>query len=120
MTKLIDLKLGADGDMAFERGDLVLTDDLAQAVAVRLRFIRREWFLDSRAGLPYLETILGRGRNLGHVRSAYRAGALETPGIAAVRSVELSLTRATRELSVAIEMQAETGEVLTVAAGTVF
>jgi len=38
-------------------------DAIAQVIAIRLKILAGEWFLDKRLGIPYLSQILGKKRN---------------------------------------------------------
>jgi hypothetical protein len=56
-----DLKLNTDGDLAVEEYDLALVTDAArvrQQLQIRLRFFKKEWFLDMNFGVPWFQDIL--------------------------------------------------------------
>lgn len=113
----LDLQQTATGDLAFTNGDVTLVDDPAQRLAQRLRFVKGEWFLDATAGVPYLDTILKKGPNLGHVRSAFRAAILGTEGVSDVDELELDFDRNTRRLSLSFTALGPNGAATRVSIG---
>lgn len=75
--------LSPTGDYQFGRSGLFLTNTpeaVAQAVNTRLLLWAGEWFLDSREGTPYKESILGYGTQ-GTRDVAIRERILGTPGV---------------------------------------
>jgi hypothetical protein len=96
----LGLRLDADGDLDLTGGRLTLEDDVAQRVQRRLRLIRGEWFLDLDAGVPWLTDILGRGVNIGLIRSVLRDAILGTEGVSALRDFVLDFDRDDRRLRV--------------------
>lgn len=113
------LALGSDGDLQLDGARLarhaLTVDAIRQAVVVRLRTFRGEWFLDESTGLPYFRSILVKNPNTNLVRSLYRDALLTTPGVRSVESLELALDRGTRTLRVRFaattDLGALTGEV---------
>lgn len=113
MAGRIELQLGADGDLLFDSsGSLVISDNLAQRLATRLRLLLGEWFLDLSDGTPYLQTILVKSPDLGRIKAAFRDRILATEGVARVDSIDLSLNKTTRVLSVSFRARAETGALI--------
>lgn len=100
----MDLKLDSTGDLDITNGKLSLVDGLyriRQQGLIRLRFLKGEWFLDAREGMPYFQEILGVkpfSETLARTRS--RAALLGISGVLDVKSMEFELDGATRELSV--------------------
>jgi hypothetical protein len=90
----------ATGDLAFDDlGELVLVDGadaVAQEIQTRLRWWRGEWFLDTSRGVPYLESILVKGVTEATVRAILKGEIEAVPGVARVRSMVVSIDRATR------------------------
>lgn len=100
----MDFKIDtATGDIDLSTNDLVLLDHIeavAQHLRIRLRFFLGEWFLDQRVGIPYVEKILGKvGRRENVVRAIFRKVILTTPGVEALRSLDLTYTGETRLLT---------------------
>jgi hypothetical protein len=57
-----DWEIGTDGDLTLTSGDFVFVDEsyrVAQAVETTLRTLRGEWFLNTDAGVPYFQNVLG-------------------------------------------------------------
>lgn len=99
----MDLKLDTNGDLELGADDLVLVEDLdaiAQHLAIRFQFFRGDWFLDTRAGIPYYEQILRKAPDLNVVRSLFREVVLTTPGVLSINSFALDYELSTRTLSV--------------------
>jgi hypothetical protein len=63
---MMDFQL-QNNDIKISNGDICLCDSeidaTAQAIAIRLKTLAGEWFLDQNLGLPYLIQILGKKRN---------------------------------------------------------
>jgi len=99
----IDLLLGDGGDLAIDGGDLALTSGPAgtkQAIGIRLRFYREEWFADLDAGIPYYQEILVKNPSLAAARETYRRALLSAPGVTSIESLDLNFDTASRELEV--------------------
>lgn len=96
---MIDLRLDpGTRDMVFgsgPRGATIVPLDgaerVAQAVGIRLRTWLGEWFLDADHGVPYLEDILGKGRNPALVEAVLRAQILGVAGVDRIDEFGLSL-----------------------------
>ena len=59
-----DLLLDRYGDLVVnERGDITITDSVAQAIIVRLRWFFNEWRFAPQYGVPYFEEILIKNPN---------------------------------------------------------
>ena len=98
-----DFKIGADGDLVIENGDVVIVDGLAaigQHVAMRLRSFKGEWFLDQNFGVPYLQEVLGKGTPATRLRAIFQEIILGTAGVVSVDSMELDYDGATRTLTI--------------------
>jgi len=54
---MVDILLDKSGDIALINGKIQLTKDKAQAVKIRLKTIRGEYFLDVNIGVPYFTEI---------------------------------------------------------------
>ena len=54
-----DLEI-SNGDICLCSSDVAAT---AQMIAIRLKTMAGEWFLDTKLGLPYLTQVLGKKRN---------------------------------------------------------
>lgn len=109
-----DLLQTDSNDVAVVNNALVLTDGLQQVkqeLMQRLQTISGEWFLDTSVGLPYLTDMTQKGMKLSTAAQYFRNEINACPGVLAINKLELSLDNTTRRLSVAIEVQGETGEI---------
>lgn len=101
---MADLKLSTlddDLDLTGEQLSIVDGDDaIIQHLLIRLRLFKGEWFLDTRVGVPYYDSILVKNPNLVAIRSIFRNAILSTPGIASLDTLETSFDAATRKLTV--------------------
>ena len=98
-----DFKLDTFGELDLTTGDLVFVtgaDAVAQHLKIRLRFIRGEYFLDTRVGLPYYSQIWVKNPNLAAVETIYRRAIRETPGVDTLDRFDFSFDASTRELSI--------------------
>lgn len=84
-------------------------DAIHQDWISRLKFIRGEWFLDQRAGIPYFEEILVKQPNPARLRAIFHEATLTTPGIAEIKAFSLDLS-ATRVLTLDIDAVTDGGE----------
>ena len=112
---MADIKLDSEGDLFIDDdGSLVLVegdDAIAQHLAVRFRFIFKEWFLDQRIGVPMFEEILIKNPDLSLARALYNELILTTPGIASLETFSLMLS-ADRKLSITFRAKTTSGSVL--------
>lgn len=112
-TSIRTLKLGADGDLSIDGGQLEILpigiDAMAQNLRTRLQFFKGEWFLNEEIGIPYYQSIFIKGPNPNIVRGAFRDEVLGTPGVNTVDRLELNYSRATRKASVTIEASGSLG-----------
>lgn len=87
----MDFKLTPGGDLDLSTGDIQLTDDLAQAVAIRLRWFLEEWKLGPSLGLPFFQTILVKNPDLAAVSRVIRAEIMKVSGISGVIDLDVSV-----------------------------
>lgn len=63
---MMDFRL-RNNDLEINNGDISLcrddVDTTAQSIAIRLKTLAGEWFLDTNLGIPYLTQVLGKKRN---------------------------------------------------------
>lgn len=98
----------ADGELSLVSGP----DAIAQHLLIRLRFVRGEWFLDNRIGIPYYEQILLKNPNLVAIRGLYRLAILSTPGVEEMQDLELNFDRSRRTLELTFSAKIEGEEIL--------
>lgn len=74
-------------------------DRVRQGIITKLRLFTGEWFLDTEAGTPYLEQILGKRISLAGSIAAIRASILEVDGVDAITEFSYTFDRAQRRLT---------------------
>ena len=89
-----DLYLDADGQIAFVHD----AEAVGQHARCRLMTHRGEWFLDTAAGTPWLDRILGRRADLTLAESVIKAAIKGTDGVTGITSFDLRFRAATRGL----------------------
>lgn len=102
-----DLYLAADGNLAIVGNALAV----GQHVRQRLKTFEREWFLDTTAGVPWLDQILGKSYDPALAESVVKAEILETDGVTEITSFSVSFDRSTRGLIIkSVEVLSEYDE----------
>ncbi|MCK5641951.1 MAG: hypothetical protein KAJ19_14200 [Gammaproteobacteria bacterium] len=84
-------------------------DAIHQDWICRLKFIRGEWFLDQRAGIPYFEEVFVKQPNPARLRAIFYEATLTTPGIAEIKAFSLDLS-ADRILTIDVDAVTDGGE----------
>lgn len=109
-----DLAL-ANGDLKIADFDFALVDaeeQLLQSMAIRLRFFRGEWYLDTDAGLPYLTDIMVKGpETRSHVEALFKRAILNTPGVTGLKSFGMSFDAAQRTLKIEFSAESVYGQI---------
>lgn len=83
--------LAADGDWRFGKGRanyLRRSDAIRQSVVTRLRSFVDDWFLDTEAGLPWLD-LLGTRNNEAQILREIEQVVLATEGVRTIERLEL-------------------------------
>lgn len=89
--------------MTFGRGlSNIARDDeaVAQRVRTRLYLLFGEWFLNTDAGVPYLQRITAKPADLFYTESVIKKTILDTEGILAVTEFSMNFDRNTRRLTI--------------------
>ena len=101
---MIDIGLDpATGDIALVNKGAVLVrgvDQIAQNLAIRLRFFQQEWFLNMLAGLPYYQFFFVKDPNQIQVESFLLDEIANTRGVQEVTSFSSDYQGSTRRFSV--------------------
>lgn len=108
-----NLKLDADGDITLENGNLAFVADaeaLEQKIDCALALFQGEWFLDETVGVPYFQSILGKGRSLSVIREIFRTQLLAIRGVDEVLSLTVSQDRSARTVTVDWTVSSDLGE----------
>lgn len=89
-----DLYLTPDGHLA------VVTDAhaIGEHVRQRLKTFAGEWFLDTTAGVPWLDEILGRQYDPALAETVTKAEILDTEGVREILAFAVSYDQVTRNL----------------------
>lgn len=91
----------ADGDYTFGQGDNTFLvnspETVAQAVKTRFNLWRGQWFLDTAAGTPYIQSILGK-QPPDVYNLAIRQHILETQGVSSIISFDTTVDSKTRRV----------------------
>jgi len=80
----------------------------AQLARASVQMIRGEWFLDRTLGLPLFDEEMTRGKNLPIAKAHYRSAIEQTPGVTALKSLEIN-PKGSR-VEVVFEAITDTGE----------
>lgn len=103
-----DLYLEADGNLAWVKN----AEAVGQHARQRLQTYEGEWFLDTSAGVPWLEQILGKAYDPALAEAVVKAEILETNGVTGIEGFSVSFDRGTRRLNIrSIEVMTKYGEV---------
>ncbi|KQT52230.1 MULTISPECIES: hypothetical protein [unclassified Aureimonas] len=90
-----DLALAADGNLAM----VADAEAVGQHAAQRLQTFESEWFLDTTAGVPWLERIMGRKVDLPLAESVMKAEIMDTNGVTGIEAFDLRFDRKPRRLN---------------------
>lgn len=96
-------KLSETDDMTYGQGRsnfIAQAPAVAQSVYTRLRLLRGEWFLDTDAGVPYLQDVTIKPANLSLAESAIKQAIIATTGVKELRTFQLLFDPATRRATV--------------------
>lgn len=108
---MIDLALDpTTGDLAIVDFDLSLVtniDQIAQNLAIRLRFITGEWFLNILAGIPYYEYFFIKNPNQIQVQSFLTNEILTTNGVTEITAFTVNFSGSNRVFNVNFSCIAE-------------
>lgn len=93
---IADLALTPDGNL-----DMVIdAEAVGQHARQRLMTFEEEWFLDTTAGVVWLQEIMGRPENLPLAEGVIKAEILDTDGVTGISSFAIRFDRVTRKLEV--------------------
>lgn len=102
-----DLYINANGTIAITQ---TLSEQVAQAILIRIRFLQGEWFLDPTLGTPYFQAILGQKNALSVVTQIFRSIIAGVPGVASIMT--LSPVLAGRSLAITFAVKLNDGQIL--------
>lgn len=79
-----------------------------------------EWFLDTRQGVPYFQTILVKNPNIGIVRSVLRSVLEQTEGIASIDQFDINYNPTKRTAGFTFRVTTDTNAVIAGGSGLPF
>ena len=91
-----DLFLDANNNLAIVRGAAAV----AQHVRQRLMTFKGEWFLDTIAGVPWLDQLLGKQYDPALAEAVVKAEILNTDGVVEITSFSVGFDRNVRRLAI--------------------
>lgn len=113
----MDIKLDEDGDVMFTNGGINVTETVADSVTQRLvikfNTYRGEWWLNTQAGLPYYQEILGKPRQKATVDAIFQQAVVEEENIAELLDFA-SILYSTREYEMGFIARAVDGNLITI------
>lgn len=91
-----DLYLASSGDLAVARDAKAVGEHVRQ----RLMTFHGEWFLDTAAGVPWLEKIFARAYDPALAEAVVKAEILDTEGVIEITAFSVSFNPDTRALNI--------------------
>lgn len=107
-------KIDSNNDIAIENNRFLLLDGpdaIGQNQKTNLKMYFGEWFLNTEEGVPWFQTILGKGSNPVVVDAVLKNAIASTPGTISIDDFTLDLDDATRELSLEYSATVQNGTV---------
>lgn len=90
----------ATGDIAIPPRIVRGVEAIRLRILSRLRFFKREWFLDLRQGMPYFEAVFVKNPDISLVQSIFRRAILSTPGVLTIARMVTSFDRRSRTFTI--------------------
>lgn len=84
-------------------------EEMKQRIAIALKTLLGEWFLDTSRGLPYLTEILKKNPKLNQITSRVRAYLMTIEGVTGVRSVKVDPPTSERDLNINVDCETVEG-----------
>ncbi len=107
----MDILMTEDFDAVFYNGPMTklqttqpLVDTVRQRLYIRLRSFREEWFLDTRYGVPYFQSILGKKVTKGAVDLIFQTEILNVVGVKQITSFESTFNNRTYTLKFSVKV----------------
>ncbi|MFT9498014.1 hypothetical protein [Anaerosolibacter sp.] len=115
---MYDIKLNDSHDIDISTLDMQVVDGIErvkQQILIRLRTFAGEWFLDTRKGIPWTESVLVKRPNLNYVRSLLYDEIATVEGVKSVDSLNMQVDTKERKMTVNYVATTIYGEVKEVA-----
>lgn len=104
------------GDLALsDSGDLIVNssqDAVRQAIELRLRAASGDWFMDTAAGLPWTALLRDPAGYSPQFDSLVKNTVLSVPGVRGLLSWNVSVSRATKVVTIAFDAETDTGTIV--------
>lgn len=79
---MVDIFLNSKGDIEVsENGDIALTDNITQAIKIRLKWIYNEWRLGPELGLQWFESIFVKNPEMDNIKQIIRQEIINVEGV---------------------------------------
>lgn len=109
-----DFLLGPDNDIVigtdvtWSRG----VEAVAQSCRIALQMIEGEWFLDTEAGIPYFDQILGQKPEVATAvaREEFARELLSVEGVLEILKLEVTYANTTRKMTIRWQVRTALGE----------
>ena len=85
---------------------------IAQRVRCRLQYLKGEWYLDQRAGVPWMQAMAAKGTTRARMARIIRAALASTPGVSRVKSVTVAATTIDRSATITFAVEGDARRVI--------
>ena len=97
---MYDLQLNTDGDLRIVDYDVQVTDSVAQAINIRLRWFYNEWIFGPDYGVDYFGRIFVKNPNEDKIIGMIQRIILTVDEVRQVRDITVALNNATRHATI--------------------
>jgi hypothetical protein len=104
-----------DNDIRISSGDKAMVSDsdaTRQRLRQKLLLWRGEWFLDTEAGFPWLQNVLGQRIRPEVFQSLVRDVVVRDPGVRTLEQISFDFDSPNRRIEVSLRARATTGEII--------
>lgn len=109
---MLDLLLGRNGDLQIsDMGDIALTNSVAQAITVRLRWFLGEWKYNPAFGVPYYEEILVKNASRLRVEQLIREQILSVKEVRSLPELKIAVDEPGRKMVVRFTAVTDIGQI---------
>lgn len=113
LVSAVDAENPTEGDLRITSAQLATVsgrEAIAQDLAVCLAWFREEWFLDTRRGLPWLQSVIGVRTSDAIVSAIIRRAILQRPGVASLESLTVETDNPERGIVIGYVVRTVDGE----------
>lgn len=105
-----DIEFDSQGQLRFTAS---LEEAAVQGIRQRIQTWRGTWFLDTKVGIPYIESVFRKGTSSRLIESMFRSAILQVPEIQDVLQIQLVTNRQTREASLTFTARLTNNRIIT-------